>query len=96
MNVFHIGDPVLITGGGDKWCRANIGKATLVTSEALNPFIKSTGKTETIYMVEESQTCINGCCLKICYRPFELMLIKPLDDEVTEDEDAVLLESTRF
>ncbi len=71
MNVFHIGDPVMIIGGISINHRKLIGHATTVTSELLQATHALTRQRWDIHMVEESRRTFIGAAL--CYRPQDLM-----------------------
>ena len=82
MNVFHIGDPVMIIGGiSINHCKL-IGHATTVTSELMLATHKETGQRWDIHMVEESRRIFAGAAL--CYRPQDLMPLAP-SKELTEE-----------
>jgi len=71
VNVFHIGDPVLVVGGISPNHRRLVGHATTVTSELIEAKHVRTGKWWNVHMVEESQRIFAGA--RLCYRPQDLM-----------------------
>ena len=72
MNVFHIGDPVLIVDGIEPAHRELIGHMTTVTSELFPGVLHvTTGDRWDIHFVEETIQKGNG--IGPCYRPQDLM-----------------------